>query len=212
MCPKMAIWFSLGLTWGWSSCSFTVSPLPFFHTAVAFFSCYGADSHGLPELTASSSAVPSPSSHYLITLLLPCISVDGDVSKDPCSDPLPVLVVHLLLEPWLLVQGPWRSRQWSPKQERPWVTQSFFRALSLNHLPQQVHVSIYILTLQSSSDCLWTLFPISMPAEFSFSQHHSYVPRQCCCTPSFVVSLCFHSCIHILCIHKVLGNIVLIFY
>lgn len=195
-----------------------LTSLQFYHVPLAMFpySCSFPQLpwcwQSWPARADSQISVPPPSSHYLRSLLLLCISVDWDLSKDPCSDPLPVLIVHLFLEPWLLVQGPWRSHQWRPKQERPWVTQPFFRALSLNHLPQQVHVSIYILTLQSSSDCLWTLFAISMPAELSFSQHHSCVPRQCCCTPTFVVCLCFHSCIQILCIHKVLGNVVLIFY
>lgn len=184
-------------------------PFPFFHTAAAFFSCFGAESHGL---TVSSSAGPSPSSHYLRSLLLPCIiSVDWDVSEDPCSDPLPVLIVHLLLEPWLLVQGPWRSHQWRPKKERPWVIQPFFRGLSLNHLSQQVHVSIYILTLQKH---LW--LPLNFVAHFNASWvlifPTSFLCAQCCFTPSFVVCLCFHSCIQILCKHKVLENAVLIFY
>lgn len=135
-------------------------------------------------LTASSSAGPSPSSHYLRSLLLPSISVDWDVSENPCSDPIPAPIAHLLLEPWLLVQGPWRSHQWRPRQERPWVTQPFFRALSLNHLPLQVHASIYILALQK---LLW------LPLNFVAHLEASWVlifPTSFLCAQSMLLYSC----------------------
>lgn len=172
----MAIWFSVGLTWGWSAYSFTVPPLPFFHTDVAFFSCCGADSQQLCRAITQLSLpqIPSAPKHFL----------DWDVSENPCSDPIPVPIAHLLLEPWLLVQGPWRSHQWRPRQERPWVTQPFFRALSLNHLPLQVHASIYILALQK---LLW------LPLNFVAHLEASWVlifPTSFLCAQSMLLYSC----------------------
>lgn len=160
-----------GTAWGWSASSFTLFLLPFFHAAVAsgflqLLRCWQsrpskADSQQLCSAITQLSLpqIPSAPTHFcrLRCLKRPLLWSSSNTYSSPW-------VPIVLLEPWLLAQGSWRSRQWRPRQERPWVTQPFFRALSLNHLPQQVHISIYILTLQN---LLW--LPLNFAAHFSAS-------------------------------------------
>lgn len=167
MCPKMAIWFSLGLTWGWSAYSFTLSPLPFFLTAVA---------SGFLQLLWCSQSWPSKADSQQLCSAITQLSLPRIPSAPLHFCTLRCLKRALLWSSssthrspihWILTLGAGTlkiSSQWRPRQERPWVTQPFSRTLSLNHLPQQVHVSIYILTLQK---LLW--LPLNFIAHFNTS-------------------------------------------
>lgn len=73
---------------------------------------------------------------------------------------------HSSPTPWTLTLGAGALKISSVKcQEREALsTSAFLQALSLNHLPQQVHVSIYIPTLQK---LLW--LPLNFVAHFNAS-------------------------------------------
>lgn len=164
----MAIWFSVGLTWGWSAYSFTVPPLPFFHTDVAFFSCCGADSQQLCRAITQLSLpqIPSAPKYFcrLRCLRKPLLWSNSSTHSSP--------------PPWTLTLGAGTLKISSVKTKaREALSNSAFLQGTVTKSPATAGPCFYLYS--SIAEAPLTAFELCCPFRSQLSSHFPNIIPMC---------------------------------